>query len=217
MRRLLKWISVTAGTVALIVAAFAAPWELSPDFRYRAVYVLMEHFDLNPAIALATLGRQTRALKSVTLINADGRSFNWSSKPHAVIWFNEWANWCVPCRMEFPAMQALQSRVGRDKLRIVLLSQPRYWDADKRAAKALGLGFELVTPTQASASDLAAINLSRKPDGFVLPETTFLQTSGTGIEALQSVKDWDSVVWETTILHWYEAGLGRPSQGALTR
>jgi thiol-disulfide isomerase/thioredoxin len=214
MRIFLRCTAFIIGALALVIAALVAAWELSPDFRYRAIYVLMEHFDLNPPITTAALRRQSQALKAAVLIDANGKAFDWNAKPKAVIWINEWANWCVPCRMEFGAMQALQNRVGRDKLRIVLLSQPRYWEADKRLAKTLGLGFELITPMRTSPSALAAINLASKPDGAVFPETTFFRADGSGIEAFQSVKDWNSAAWEAIVLHWYNEGLtNKPHAG----
>ena len=169
MRVFLKGIGLIAAALALIILAILGAWELSPNFRYRAIYVLMEHFDLNPPIPAAALRRQSQALKAAVLTDANGKPFDWNVKPKAIIWINEWANWCVPCRMEFPAMQALQKRIGPDKLRIVLLSQPRYWEADKILAKTLGLGFELVTPMRASSSALATINLASKPDGAIFP------------------------------------------------
>lgn len=206
MRKFLKW---TLGALGGVVGAFAllaaAMW-LSEDVRYAVLYAVMERFDLNDPIAPTVLAKQIRALKHATLVEADGKPFDWNARPHAIIWFNAWANWCVPCRMEFPAMKALRDRAGPGRLRIVLFSQPQYWDADRRLAKDLGLDFELVTVKDASESDLAAINLTRRSRDFLLPEHSFFHTDGRGIEAMHTVRDWDSSAWQAIVAHWYGEG-----------
>jgi thiol-disulfide isomerase/thioredoxin len=204
MRKFWKWtLSVVGGVVGVLALLVFAMW-LSADVRYAVLYSVMERVDLNPPIPADQLARQIRALKRANLIDGNGRPFDWNERPRAIVWFNEWANWCVPCRMEFPAMKALEDRLGRDKLRIVLFSQPQYWDGDRRLAKQLGLDFELVTVKDASESDLAAINLSRHARSFLLPEHSFFRADGRGIEAMHTVRDWDSAAWQTTIAHWYE-------------
>ncbi len=103
-------------------------------------------------------------------------------------------------------MKALRDRAGPGRLRIVLFSQPQYWDADRRLAKDLGLDFELVTVKDASESDLAAINLTRRSRDFLLPEHSFFHTDGRGIEAMHTVRDWDSSAWQAIVAHWYGEG-----------
>lgn len=115
-----------------------------------------------------------KALKQADLINATGKSFDWAKSGHAIIRINEWANWCVPRRMEMPAMAALKHRIGRNRLRIILFSQPRYWEADERLAKQLGLDFALMTAKNPKPEQLAAINLSMRADGFLLPAQSLL-------------------------------------------
>ena len=206
MRRLLQWFFLSACTAAGICGALIVAMWVSLDIRYGVVYFLSEHFDLNPPIASGQLARQVQALKRVALVDASGSLFDWKSSRRAIVWVNEWANWCVPCRMEFPAMKALQDRVGKDKLRIVLLSQPRYWAADKLAAKDMGLDFELVSPLKASEADLAATNLAKRSGQFLLPENTFMRSNGNGLRAFHAVRPWDSMTWESIIRHWYEGG-----------
>jgi hypothetical protein len=178
MKSILKWGGgIVACSVAAVGLLAAAMW-VSSDVRYRFAYLLVEHFDLNPPVTIQELARQTRTLKAVTMIDPNGKPFDWNKSLGAIVWINEWANWCVPYRLEFANMAALRSRVGKDKLRIVLLSQPKFWDTDKHTAQKLGLDFELVTPRGASAGDLAAINLSKHANGFLLPENSFMRAGG---------------------------------------
>jgi hypothetical protein len=219
MRKFWKWVLIALGGAAAAITLLIGAMWLSEDVRYAVIYWAMERVDLNPAIPHATLARQVDALHRTALIGENGRPFDWHKSPHAIIWINEWANWCVPCRMEFAAMAALRERVGRDRLRIVLFSQPQYWDADKRLARQLGLDFELVTAKYPAPRDMAAINLARHPGDFLLPEHSFLHADGTGIEAMQTVRDWDSTAWETIIRRWQadEASRQSPRQRPAAR
>jgi hypothetical protein len=101
MRRILKILTIGAGSVlGALLLLVGAMW-ISPDVRYSVVYVLVEYFDLNPPVTSAQLDRQIQALRHVTLIDAQGRPFDWNARPHAIIWINEWANWCVPAAWNF--------------------------------------------------------------------------------------------------------------------
>ena len=206
MWRFAKWaFGILGGLVSAVLLLVLAMW-LSEDVRYGVVYELSERFDLNDPIPPAQLAKQIVALRHADLIGADGKPFDWRKQPRAILWVNAWANWCVPCRMEFADMRALRDRVGRDRLRVVLLSQPQYWEADKRLAKELGLDFELVTVRDAAEPDLAAINLSKHGKDFLLPEHSFFHADGRGIEAMHAVRDWDSAAWQTIVEHWYAEG-----------
>jgi hypothetical protein len=204
MWKFVKWaLGVVGGLVSAVLLLGLAMW-LSEDVRYGVIYELGKHVDLNSPVPQAALARQIAALKHTDLVDANAKPFNWNAQPHAILWFNEWAYWCVPCRMELPAMKALRDRVGRGRLRIVLFSQPQDWDADRKLAKDLGLDFELVTARDPSEADLAAINLARHGKDFLLPETTFLRADGRGLIAMHELRDWDSAQWQANIARWYE-------------
>ncbi|HEY2070122.1 MAG TPA: hypothetical protein VGG48_11255 [Rhizomicrobium sp.] len=204
MRRFFKWaFGILGGVIGAFAILIAAMW-LSEDVRYRVIYEVGKHVDLNSPVPQRAMDAQIAALKRVTLIDQNGKPFDWNAQPGAIIWVNEWANWCVPCRLEFGAMKALQDRVGPNKLRIVLFSQPQYWETDKRLAKQLGLDFEMVTAGDASEADLAAINLSKRASSdFLLPESTFLHADGRGLIAMHELRDWDSSTWQAIVEHWY--------------
>ena len=133
--------------------------------------------------------------------------FDWHKEPHAVVWLNLWSYFCAPCRIEFPEMAALRARVGRDRLRIVRLSQPQYWERDKALAKELGLDFELVTPQNASIEQLAAIDFATAKDGRVhgeiCPSSSFQRADGEGLVAYRAPGSWDSDRWEEKIQRWH--------------
>ena len=197
MWRVLKWLFGGIAAFAVAIGLLAAAMWASLDVRYGVVFWLVENFDLNSPVTAVELKNQTAALRRVTLIDATGKPFDWNAKPRAVIWINRWANWCVPCRMEFADMKALQNRVGGDKLRIVLLSEPKYWDADKRTAKELRLTFEMAVPRNASARDAKEIDFG------VMPSSTFMRANGQGIMAVRAPRPWNSAKWTEIVSDWY--------------
>jgi len=207
--RILKWAGFgflgVIGAVGLLAAAMWA----SEDVRYRVFSAVAEL--VNDDVSPAKAERHFRALRSVVLIDSDGKVFDWHKGSQAVVWFNLWSYFCVPCRMEFLDMAALRGRVGRDKLRIVLLSQPQYWEADKRLAKELGLDFELVTTQDATVDQLAAIDFGVARDGGVhgevFPSSSFQSASGDGLAAFQAPGTWDSDRWEEKVRGWYESSV----------
>ncbi|HTQ14578.1 MAG TPA: TlpA disulfide reductase family protein [Rhizomicrobium sp.] len=206
MRKIQYWAAgILGGALGALLLLIGAMW-LSEDVRYGVIYALMERIDLNAPVPPAMLARQIAALKHADLVDENGKRFDLRRDPHAVIWLNEWAYWCVPCRMEFPAMTALEHRVGRGRLRVVLFSQPQYWEKDKRAARELGLDFEMVTIRNPTAAELAAIDLGKTGKDFLLPEHSFFHADGRGIEAMHTVRDWDSAAWQAIVEHWHDEG-----------
>ncbi len=46
--------------------------------------------------------------------------------PARSVLLNLWATWCVPCREEMPALNALEKEMGSDKFQVVA-GQYRHW------------------------------------------------------------------------------------------
>lgn len=66
-------------------------------------------------ITLPKLSFRDAANKTVSLEHLRGQ----------VLVLNLWATWCVPCVKEMPALDRLQSRLGRDRILIIPVSQDR--------------------------------------------------------------------------------------------
>src|SRR5262249_5180185 len=69
------------------------------------------------------LACQDRAGKPLTLANWHGRT----------VLLNLWATWCVPCRKEMPALDALEQRLGGPRFEVVTVNIDTR-DADKPKA-----------------------------------------------------------------------------------
>ncbi len=210
MRTILVWTGLVLGTPVLAFGLLLGAMWASPDIRYRAAYLLVENFDLNGDVTTAELRAQSAALHRAVLVGQDGHRFAWRAGSGEIVWINLWANWCVPCRMEFPAMQALRARVGKAHLRIVLLSPPKYFEADKKLARAMGLDFELVSPRDPRVADLAAMQLGHvrkgRAVGEIMPSNSFFRGDGTPLAGFRAPRPWDSLKWEGIVRGWLADG-----------
>ncbi|MDE1147555.1 MAG: TlpA disulfide reductase family protein [Azospirillaceae bacterium] len=77
------------------------------------------------------LVRHFLALRVAELRDTHNDTFKLDSLKGKVVWINQWANWCGPCKLELEAMRQVQARVGADKLAIVLVSTRDDWSKDQ--------------------------------------------------------------------------------------
>jgi thiol-disulfide isomerase/thioredoxin len=63
-----------------------------------------------------------RPLPDMAFQNADGQTIGLSSFKAKTVVMNLWAAWCVPCREEMPALNALQHSMGNDFFEVVAVS-----------------------------------------------------------------------------------------------
>ncbi|PDT90767.1 hypothetical protein CO669_07210 [Bradyrhizobium sp. Y36] len=95
-----------------------------------------------------------------------------------------WASWCVPCRVELPALSALQSDLGREGVRVVAVSIDRLgWDAIDRTTSKLGVrDLELYHDRDREA----AVAL----DVAALPTTILVDAQGREVARMRGQGEW---------------------------
>ena len=83
--------------------------------------------DVAPPKGVITLdGRPSPELK---LSNMDGESFDLDDSLGHWVFVHFWAGWCVPCRKEMPAIQAMTQLVADTSLEVVLVNTSETDDA----------------------------------------------------------------------------------------
>lgn len=103
---------------------------------------------------------------------------------------NLWATWCVPCREEMPALNALQSSMGGNDFEVVAVNidtgsdqKPKNFYQDYKIDK---LAFY-------SDSSMGVFNAVKKEGlAFGLPATLILDKKGCLIGAMNGPAAWDS-------------------------
>jgi thiol-disulfide isomerase/thioredoxin len=103
---------------------------------------------------------------------------------------NLWATWCVPCRKEMPALDALEARLGGPKFEVVAVNidtrdpdKPRTWLKDVGVSR---LAY-YADPSAKVFQDLKLIGKA-----FGMPTTMLVDPSGCEIGTIAGPAEWAS-------------------------
>src|SRR3954451_7190643 len=85
-------------------------------------------------VAAVALAEKPLRLPDLVFHDASGAERHLSDWQGRTVLFNLWATWCVPCRKEMPALDALQDKLGGEKFEVVAVNmdtrdpeKPRAW------------------------------------------------------------------------------------------
>src|SRR5471032_3406509 len=73
-------------------------------------------------VAALTMATTPLRLPDLAFEDADGKPRKLSDWRGRTVLVNLWATWCVPCRKEMPALEALQTRLGGPKFEVVAVN-----------------------------------------------------------------------------------------------
>ena len=141
-------------------------------------------------IAALTLASQPKPLPELSFSTPDGTKASLADFKGRTVLFNLWATWCVPCRLEMPALDRLQDKLDAKDFAVVAvnvdtarLDRPKAF-LDEIGAKNLTL----------YADNKAAVVQSLKQAGKVLglPTTILIGKDGCELGILAGPAQWDS-------------------------
>lgn len=120
----------------------------------------------------------------------EGKDMTTADLAGKTVLLNLWATWCVPCREEMPALNALQSTMGGSDFEVVAVNidtgsdqKPKNFYQDYKIDK---LAFY-------SDSSMGVFNAVKKEGlAFGLPATLILDKKGCLIGAMNGPAAWDS-------------------------
>jgi len=139
------------------------------------------------------LSFQDAAGKQLTLEHWRGRT----------VLLNLWATWCVPCRKEMPALDALEQRLGGPEFEVVAVNIDTR-DPDKPKAWLKEVGVQKLAyyadPAAKSFQDLKSVGRA-----FGMPTTLLIDPKGCEIATIAGPAEWASDDAITLI----KAALGR--------
>jgi thiol-disulfide isomerase/thioredoxin len=131
-------------------------------------------------LKVPNLAFQDAAGKPLTLENWRGR----------IVLVNLWATWCVPCRKEMPALEALEKKLGGPNFEVVTINIDTR-DAEKPKAWLKEVGISglayYADPNAKTFQDLKAVGRA-----FGMPTTMLIDPNGCEIGTIAGPAGWAS-------------------------
>jgi thiol-disulfide isomerase/thioredoxin len=122
--------------------------------------------------------------------DADGKERKLSEWNDRLVLLNLWATWCVPCRKEMPALDALQQKLGGPGFEVVAVNiDTRDPDKPKAWLKEVGINAlaYYADPTAKIFQDL-----KERGRAFGMPTTLLVDGKGCEVATIAGPAEWAS-------------------------
>ncbi|MEX2035823.1 MAG: TlpA disulfide reductase family protein [Xanthobacteraceae bacterium] len=141
-------------------------------------------------VAAVAVARAPKHLPVLTFKDHDGAEKSLADWRGRTVLLNLWATWCVPCRKEMPALDALQGKLGGPGFEVVSINiDTRDPDKPKAWLKEVGI-HKLAYYADSTAKvfqDLKAIGKA-----FGMPTTLIVDPHGCELATLAGPAEWAS-------------------------
>ena len=141
-------------------------------------------------VAALTVAKTPKRLPELAFQDETGARKTLADWRGRTVLFNLWATWCVPCRKEMPALDALQAKLGGPGFQVVAVNIDTR-DAEKPKAwlKEVGIGRlgYFADPTAKVFQDLKEAGKA-----FGMPTTLLIDSAGCEIATLSGPAEWAS-------------------------
>jgi len=191
-------LAIAAGAVAAVAIGLAAVYGIGALQRNPADAACRPAVELAKRLAPFARGEVAGVavadgpdrVPDLSFNDASGKARTLSEWRGRTVLLNLWATWCVPCRKEMPALDALQGRLGSDSFEVVTinidtrnLDKPKAW-LQEAGIKQLGYYGD---PSAKVFQDLKAIG---KATG--MPTTLLIDRQGCELGVLAGPAEWAS-------------------------
>jgi thiol-disulfide isomerase/thioredoxin len=141
-------------------------------------------------VAAVAVAKTPKHLPPLTFMDRDGTRKTLTDWHGRTMLLNLWATWCVPCRKEMPALDALQAKLGGPDFEVVSVNiDTRDLDKPKTWLKNVGI-HKLAYYSDNNAKvfqDLKAIGKA-----FGMPTTLIVDGNGCELATLAGPAEWAS-------------------------
>ena len=141
-------------------------------------------------VAAVKVAKSGLKVPDIAFQDAAGKPLSMADWRGRTVLLNLWATWCVPCRQEMPALDALQQRLGSLGFEVVAVNIDTR-DPDKPKAWLKEVGIEKLAyyadPTAKTFQDLKEIGRA-----FGMPTTLLLDPQGCEIGTIAGPAEWAS-------------------------
>ncbi|SFZ85731.1 Thiol-disulfide isomerase or thioredoxin [Devosia enhydra] len=133
-----------------------------------------------------------RGFADLAFTDAEGKPVSIADFAGKGLLVNFWASWCVPCREEMPALEALAARHNGADFMVLPINLDIGADGGEKARAFLEEGNWPNLPLYADATFRAFDRLKTEGVAIGLPATLLLDTEGCELAVLQGPAHWDS-------------------------
>jgi thiol-disulfide isomerase/thioredoxin len=141
-------------------------------------------------VAAVLVANEARALPALSFMDATGAPKSLADWRGRTVLLNLWATWCVPCRKEMPALQALQQELGGKNFEVLAVNIDTR-DPEKPKAWLRDVGVDrLAYYADPSAKVFQELKLIGK--AFGMPTTLLIDPAGCEIATLAGPAEWAS-------------------------
>jgi thiol-disulfide isomerase/thioredoxin len=141
-------------------------------------------------VAAVSVAQSPRRVPDLTFLDASGNSKTLGEWRGRTVLLNLWATWCVPCRKEMPALDALQARLGGPGFQVVAINidqrdpeKPKAWLRDAHVDR---LAY-YADPSAKVFQDLKAVGWA-----FGMPTNVLIDPQGCELGILAGPAEWTS-------------------------
>jgi thiol-disulfide isomerase/thioredoxin len=137
----------------------------------------------------STLAFKNEAGKAMTIADFKGKA----------LLVNFWASWCVPCREEMPALDALAAKYNGERFTVLPINLDVGESGLGKARDFLAGGAFTHLPLYADNSFAAFDRLKREAVAIGLPATLVLDANGCELAVLQGPAEWNTADGEAVV------------------
>jgi thiol-disulfide isomerase/thioredoxin len=141
-------------------------------------------------VAAVNVAKSPLKIPDLTFVDGAGKQVSLADWRGRTVLLNLWATWCVPCRKEMPALDALEQKVGGPGFQVVAVNiDTRDPDKPKAFLKEIGvqkLGYF------ADASAKSFQELKQIGRAFGMPTTLLVDPAGCEIGTIAGPAEWAS-------------------------
>jgi thiol-disulfide isomerase/thioredoxin len=141
-------------------------------------------------VAAVNVAKSPLKVPDLAFQDAGGKPLSLANWRGRTVLLNLWATWCVPCRKEMQALDALQQKLGGPDFQVVAVNIDTR-DPDKPKAFLKELGIDKLAyytdPTAKTFQDLKAIGRA-----FGMPTTLLVDRQGCEIGTIAGPAEWAS-------------------------
>ena len=156
-------------------------------------------------VAALAVAEKPLRLPNLAFNDGTGHAHSLADWQGRFVLFNLWATWCVPCRKEMPALDALEAKLGGQDFEVVAVNidtrdpdKPRAWLSDAGINR---LAY-YADPSAKVIQDLKLVGRA-----FGMPTTLIVDPAGCEIGTVAGPAEWAS----EDAFKLMASALGRPS------